>query len=433
MNYNEAISYIEGRLRFGIKPGLSRTQALLDALGEPQRRLRFIHVAGTNGKGSVSNMIASVMHKSGCKTGLFTSPYITDFRERMQIDFDVIPRERLAQLTERVKNVIDCMDDRDQVTEFELITCIALLWFCEERCDVVVLEVGLGGRLDSTNVIEHPLCSIITRIDLDHTAILGDTVEQIAGEKCGIIKQGCPVVLSPVQPEGVEDVVRQCADNMGSMLSVPDMSSAEVTESTMHGSMMRVDEVELFVPLMGEHQTVNALTAVTALKVIAEREPCLGVNDRTISQGMEAVTMPARQELVSTEPLVMIDGAHNPNGATALRRTLDRYFGGYRIYTVMGVLRDKDYSAELEILRPMDEIFCCDGFSDRCLSAEELARLAGGYAAAGSCDTPEEAFERALVRVTEKTRNGERALLLICGSLYLAGRLRPYIINKMQG
>ncbi|MBQ9993606.1 MAG: bifunctional folylpolyglutamate synthase/dihydrofolate synthase, partial [Clostridia bacterium] len=211
MNYNDALNYIGSRLRFGIKPGLDRTRRLLCRLGEPQKKLRFVHVAGTNGKGSTCTYIASALTCAGKKTGLYTSPYICDFRERMQIDGHMIEKERLAEITQRVSQFVD---EDDPLTEFELITCIAMVWFAECGCDVVVLEVGLGGRLDSTNVIDAPLCSVITRIDLDHTAVLGDTISAVAGEKAGIIKPCAPVVIAPNQPEDALSVIcaraREC-------------------------------------------------------------------------------------------------------------------------------------------------------------------------------------------------------------------------------
>lgn len=198
MNYNDALEYINSRLRFGIKPGLERISRLLGKMGDPHKKLRFVHIAGTNGKGSASAMISSALECAGLKTGLYTSPYICDFRERMQINRQMIPKEELGEITEEVKAIIDADEElQTEMTEFELITCIAFEWFARQRCDVVVLEVGLGGRLDATNVIDAPLCSVIMRIDLDHTSVLGDTVGQIAGEKAGIIKKRLPCCYFP--------------------------------------------------------------------------------------------------------------------------------------------------------------------------------------------------------------------------------------------
>ena len=198
MNYTEARDYVDATERFGIKPGLERIIKMMAYVGNPQDKLKFVHVAGTNGKGSTSTMLASILTNSGYKTGLFTSPYVIDFRERFMVDGEMISEEEFAEIMTKVRTVNDLLEKSGcSLTQFELITAVALLWFVQKECDVVVLECGLGGRLDSTNVIKNPLCSVITKISLDHTDILGDTVEKIAAEKAGIIKPGCPVVLTP--------------------------------------------------------------------------------------------------------------------------------------------------------------------------------------------------------------------------------------------
>ena len=422
MNYEQALEFINSRLRFGIKPGLERIIALLEKLGSPQKKLQFIHVAGTNGKGSASTMAAAAMISAGKRTGLYTSPYICDFRERMQIDGQMIGKDELAQITEEVKRFIDADKSlQEEMTEFELITCIAFEWFARRECDVVVLEVGLGGRLDATNVIDSPLCSVIMRIDLDHTSILGDTAAKIAAEKAGIIKPGCPVIMFPDQPEEAAQVIKQKAEELGCQLIIPDMSAVSVGEMTLDGTKMRYRDMEYTLPLLGRHQTLNSITAAEALLAA-------GVDKKHIQEGISKAVIPARLEIVSKEPLVIIDGAHNPNGAAALAQAIDDLLPGRRILAVMGVLADKDYRCEFGMLGPrFAKVFAVDGYSPRALSANELCAIASEYTQACACDSPEAAFEAALTEMSSP-----EDAVVICGSLYLAGHLRMYVLERMK-
>ena len=419
MNYNDALRYIGSRLRFGIKPGLDRIRRLLCRLGEPQKRLRFIHVAGTNGKGSTCTMTAAGLMAAGYRVGLYTSPYICDFRERIQIDGQMIPEDDLARLTEQAAAIID---DEDETTEFEVITCIALMWYAEQKCDYVVLETGLGGRLDATNVIDAPLAAAITRIDLDHTAILGDTVAQIAGEKAGIIKAGSRVVIQPGQPEEAYGVLAECCTRQGITPVVPDRGSVELLGESIEGTDILYGELKLRIPLVGRHQIDNAITAVELLSIA-------GVSDEAIAAGIAKAFIPARMELLSTDPVVILDGAHNPNGAEALANAIRHLLPDRETIAVMGVLRDKDYRLELGMLAPLFErIYCTDGFSDRCQTAEALAQAAGEYTCTIVCQSPEAAIAEAV-----EYARAHNASLVICGSLYLAGRVRGQLIEILCG
>jgi len=418
MNYNDALRYIGSRLRFGIKPGLDRIRRLLCRLGEPQNKLRFIHVAGTNGKGSTCTMTAAGLMAAGYKTGLYTSPYICDFRERIQIDGQMIPEDDLARLTEQAAAIID---DDEETTEFEVITCIAMMWYAEQGCDYVVLETGLGGRLDATNVIEVPAAVAITRIDLDHTAILGDTLGQIAGEKAGIIKNGCPVVIGCGQPNEALTVLEERCSQLDAKVIHPKRKSVTVISRSIEGTDIDYDGLRLHIPLVGDHQIDNAITAVELLRIA-------GVSDRAISDGISRAFIPARMELLCKKPLVILDGAHNPNGAEALARAIKTLLDGKRVIAVMGVLRDKDYGCELAMLAPLfDRIYCADGFSDRCQTAEALAETASEYTDTVICSTPETAVFQAIEQA-----QCEETALVVCGSLYLAGRVRPSIIEKLH-
>lgn len=418
MNYNDALRYIGSRLRFGIKPGLDRIRRLLCRLGEPQKHLRFIHVAGTNGKGSTCTMTAAGLMAAGYRVGLYTSPYICDFRERIQINGQMIPEKDLARLTEQAAAIID---DTDETTEFEVITCIAMMWYAEQSCDYVVLETGLGGRLDATNAIDAPFAAAITRIDLDHTAILGDTVAQIAGEKAGIIKAGSQVVIQSGQPADALAVLIECCKAQGITPIIPDRDTVQIVSESLEGTDILYGDMPLRIPLIGTHQIDNAITAVELLRFA-------GVDDKTIARGISRAFIPARMELISVLPPVILDGAHNPNGAQALSVAIEKLLSSREVISVMGVLRDKDYRCELSMLAPLfSRIYCTDGFSDRCQTAEELARTAAEFTHTVVCDSPENAIDAALKYITE---NG--AALVICGSLYLAGRVRSYLIEKAR-
>ncbi len=417
MNYNDALRYIGSRLRFGIKPGLDRIRRLLCRLGEPQSNLRFIHVAGTNGKGSTCTMTAAGLMAAGYKTGLYTSPYICDFRERIQIDGQMIPEDDLARLTERAAAIID---DDDETTEFEVITCIAMMWYAEQGCDYVVLETGLGGRLDATNVIEAPVAVAITRIDLDHTAILGDTLGQIAGEKAGIIKKGCPVVIGCNQPKEALTVLEEHCAQLDAKVIHPKRDGVTIVSRSIEGTDIDYDGLRLHIPLVGDHQIDNAITAVELLRTA-------GVPDKAIFDGIAKAYIPARMELLSKNPVVILDGAHNPNGAEALARSIKTLLEGKKVIAVMGVLRDKDYGCELSMLAPLFErIYCTDGFSDRCQTAAALAKAASVYTDTIVCSTPEAAVSQAIEQAQK-----EKIALVVCGSLYLAGRVRPSIIEML--
>lgn len=426
MDYGQALEYIGSRLRFGIKPGLERTTELLEKMGGPQRKLRFVHIAGTNGKGSTCVMTASALIEAGYKTGLYTSPYITYFRERMQINGEMIPEGELAALISEAKDIIESSAEGSElgnVTEFELITCAAMKWFSDRECDHVVLETGLGGRLDSTNVIERPACTAITRVDLDHTAVLGDTIEKIAAEKAGIIKPGCPVVMAAEQPEEAERVISERAAALGAPLIRPDPSALAILSESIEGTEVSYKGIDVKIPLAGRHQTVNFMTAAEILRV-------LGIQDKYIVSGVEKARIPARLELICRRPVVLLDGAHNPNGAEALYNAVKTLLPGKKLTGVMGALADKDYLSEIKLLGGcFDRIYCCDGFSERCLSAPELARSMGMYTEAMACCSPREAFDKAL---SDAVKAPEDSAVIVFGSLYLAGELRPYMTETVS-
>ncbi|MDR0530535.1 MAG: bifunctional folylpolyglutamate synthase/dihydrofolate synthase [Oscillospiraceae bacterium] len=407
MTYPEALRYIHSLERFGIVPGLERVALLCRALGDPQRQGRFVHVAGTNGKGSVSTMMAEILRAQGLRVGLYTSPYVTNFRERMQINGELIPEEDLCFWTERLRGA------GLPATEFEFVTAVAFAWFAARQCDVTVLEVGLGGRWDATNLIEAPLCTIITKIALDHTKILGGTLGKIAAEKCGAIKPGRPVITSCEQPPQALSVIQKTASERGCELIVPAPEECEIKTASLFGSEAALAGLPVRVPLLGPHMCRNALIAVRAARA-------LGVPDSCIQRGIARARMPARMEVLSQSPLILLDGGHNPDGARALAATIDALLPGQQFTMISGMMADKDVAEYLRVLRPFARAFiACQPQNPRALPARELVSLAkqAGYEHVACANSTEHALWLA----------GESDLL-ICGSFYLAGEARPLLL-----
>lgn len=420
MTYGEALAWIHGTERFGSQLGLTRVRELLHRLGDPQQELSCIHVAGTNGKGSTTAMIASSLQAAGYKTGRYISPYILEFRERMQINGEMIPEEALADIATRVRTVAEAMaHEGTPPTEFELVTAIGFLWFAAEHCDIVVLEVGLGGRLDATNVIPAPLVAVIARIDYDHTAILGDTLTAIAGEKCGILKPGSRVICYPDQPQEALCVIRRRAKEEGDSLILPDGSNITVLEQSISGSKILYRGLQVFVPLAGEHQIYNAAAAIEALQALSGTR--FAVPPAAIAAGIAAVRFPARFEVLRRQPPVLLDGAHNPNGSTALCHALET-LGLKDLTAVVGMLRDKDCAPVLHMMAAYcRRMIVTTVPNPRTHTAEELSELAKscGIEVLTKPD-PEDAVRLAL-------RLAKDEGVLVFGSLYLASGVRPLL------
>lgn len=372
MTYDEALEYIHGISWTFCKPGLSRISALCEALGHPERELRFVHIAGTNGKGSTSSMLESVLRAAGYKTGLYTSPYIYRFNERMRVMGRDIPDGTLAEITEYVKGFADALTDTP--TEFELITAIAFEYFRRERCDVVILEAGMGGRLDSTNVIRNPLLSIITGIALDHTAFLGDTVEKIAAEKAGIIKDSAPVLYGG-DSDSAYEVIRAHAAELGSEIYRKDSLALRVRCATLSGTEFDYKARErVKIGLLGLYQPKNAALVLDAVDILRERG--LNIPEDAVYSGLLSAAWRARFEIIRREPLTIFDGAHNPEGIEVAVESIKHYFGTERVAVVTGVLRDKDYRAVAKkISEVAARVFTITPDNPRALPAEEYAEL----------------------------------------------------------
>ena len=420
MDYQEALAYISGTAFFGSKPGLERIAALLEKLGDPQKQLRFVHIAGTNGKGSCAAMTASILKAAGYKTGLYTSPYLYRFNERMQIGGKQIPDDTLAQLVARVKPIAEAMDDHP--TEFELMTAVAMLWYAEERCDVVVLEVGLGGRFDATNIIDAPEAAVIMNIGLDHTAVLGDTVEQIAFEKAGILKPGTEAVLFE-QPENVTAVIRARCEELGVPLHVADFSQIVSEFDSLYGQSFTYRGEPYALPLLGRHQLKNAATVLELVEVLRRKGWKLEQSD--VEHGLYAVSWPGRFELLSDDPLFVVDGGHNPQCAQTVAENLLHYFPDKRRILLLGILRDKDVAGLTDILDPAaDEYLCITPDSFRALPAAELAEHLKRYGKPVTvCDSIRDGVTAALER-----SDGDTVVCAV-GSLYSVGEIR-YFFGK---
>ncbi|MBC8570215.1 bifunctional folylpolyglutamate synthase/dihydrofolate synthase [Zongyangia hominis] len=424
--YQETLDHIHSLLRFGSRPGLERIRTLLKRLGNPQEKLKFVHVAGTNGKGSTTCMIAAALQRAGYRTGLYISPYVVEFRERMQINGAMITEEELCALMDRVRPQIEEMAARDEIiTEFEAITAAAFLWYYERGCDIVCLEVGLGGRFDATNVIGVPEASVICSISLDHTDVLGDTLAQIAMEKCGIIKPGGVTVCYPLQEPEALAVIMEHAAKRGNPLIMGNFAGADIGEETMLGSRFRYRGLALRLRMAGRHQIANAVTAVETL--LALRERGYAVPDAAIVEGLASVRFPARMEVLCERPLIVLDGAHNLSGMQALEKVMAS-LDHKDIRVIMGMLSDKDYRASVALIAPYcRRLATIRPENGRALDPAVLAELARVY-------VPETAafedYDAAIAYAMEGM--GEEDVLFICGSLYLATSMREKMTALLQ-
>ncbi len=410
--YEECMSYIHSVLWQGSRPGLERVTELLRRLGDPQARLKVIHVAGTNGKGSTSAMLASVLREEGYRVGLYTSPYLYRFEERIAVNGEPISREELCRLVSVLRPHAEAMEDKP--TEFELITALGFLYFAEKRVDYVVLEVGLGGRLDATNVIASPLLSIVTGIALDHTAILGDTEEAIAREKAGIFKSGTPVLVGDVSPS-VAETLREEARRAGAP-SVSFLSPAAIAVRTVEKTGITFDYGEhrgLSIPFAALYQPKNASLVVEAVCRLRERGVL--ISDGALRAGLASVRWRGRFEYLTREPDVIFDGSHNPDGVSALLETVKALYPE-GVCLLSGLLRDKDYETMVATLAPcVRRVFCITPENPRALEAPALAEV---YRENGIEAEPCPSIEDG-VRAAARAAEASGLPLLCAGSLYL--------------
>lgn len=426
MTYQQALEKIHSLDAFGSRPGLERIKKFLNILGNPQNKLKFIHIAGTNGKGSTCSLISSVLTQAGYKTGLFISPYITDFCERIQTNGKPVSHQILADAVEKTFPILLKLREEDCIiTEFEYVMALEFYIHSREKCDIVVLETGLGGLLDCTNVILPPLASVLTTIGLDHTAILGETIEEITTQKCGIIKNNSSVVTSAQEPE-VMRIIEKTADKNNCDIYKSEDIKLEIISQDINATKFIYKGAEINLSLVGDHQIENAKTALSVIEVL-QKNYSISLED--IAKGFNKATNPARFEVLNEKPVVILDGAHNPNGIEALKKAIDRYVKTEKIVAVMGMLGDKDSKSSLEMLSGcFDKVFTVSINNPRSLSGEELADLCQEYfMKVESCKSVENAFDKAFDLAKK-----EKATVIICGSLYLAGEIRPYILNVVS-
>lgn len=419
MTYQEALTYIHSISWRGSKPGLERISGMMEQLGNVQEDLKFIHIAGTNGKGSVSAMLSSVLTAAGYRTGLFISPYIMRFNERMQVNGMPISDEELAEIIAEVQPVAESMAERP--TEFEIITAAAFLWFARQKCDIVVLETGLGGRLDATNLISKNVCAVITNLGMDHTEYLGNTLGEIAGEKCGILKPGCPVVAYRSAPEAMK-VIRARAKELECPVRTADFGKIKALSAALQGQTFQYKQFpELTVHLLGAHQLKNAAVALETISVL--RKAGWEIPDEAVVQGMDATRWPGRFEVLQDNPLVIVDGAHNPQGVESLIAAVKEYLPGQHIVCVTGVLADKDWKPMMDRLKTVvSDFVAVTPDSPRALGNVRLARyLTDRQHWVSVADDVEKGLTGALERA--KATGG---MVLACGSLYMAADVRRF-------
>lgn len=411
MNINDCMSFISSYTKSGGRiTDLSRARELMERVGDPQKRLKFVHIAGTNGKGSTLEYIANALQFAGYKTGKFTSPFVLRYTDRIRINDDEIDEESLCSIAEFVRERVD---DKEY-SQFEITMAIAMLWYEREKCDIVVLETGIGGLLDSTNVIPPPILSVITSISHDHTALLGETVEEIAVHKAGIIKKGSAVVLSEDNPDSVREIVRETAEKVGAEL-IPCEPCPPSPEGGLFSPFM-YRGIKLRPAMAGIHQKYNAQTAVTAC--IFLRSKGFSISESAVIRSVETTQVRGRVQYIDGEPPVIVDGGHNPAGVGMLSLML-MYLStrGKKIYTVMGMVDSKDFvDCVKTISAQSDKLFAVDGFAPNAVPAETIADISG-FRTEAEAGGLEECVQKAKALAMEN--NG---VAVICGSLYLASQ-----------
>lgn len=429
MNYRETMDYIHNTAKFGMNFGLKRTKRLLEYLGSPHEKLKCIHIAGTNGKGSTSAMVAEILKESGYKVGLYTSPFLEEFEERIQINSVNIPKEKLCSVIEKVSKAVDKVSKEGlgDPTEFEIITAAMFLYYYEENIDIAVVEVGLGGRLDSTNILD-PMLTVITSISYDHVGILGTTLKEIATEKAGIIKEGVPLVLYPVEEEAREAIVsvakmKNCEINS---VASNDAEFIKIIEEEKMYQVVRYNNEEYKLALLGTHQVINFSVVMKIVESL--RKLGYTISNENVKNALKNVVWKGRMEVVANKPYILLDGAHNLGGIEKLKESLNKYFNYSKLILIIGILGDKDVEHMLEKIIPSaEEIITVTPNSPRAMSATELKSKIERITSkkVSSFDRYEEAFGYA------KDISNEDDMILICGSLYMIGDMRKIVVKNV--
>lgn len=427
MKYEEAVEYVESLKGYGIVPGLDNIRRLCERLGNPQKELLFVHIAGTNAKGSVLAYLSTILKAAGYKVGRYISPTIFEYRERIQVNERPITKKALCSLVEQMKEICDSLvaDGYPHPTPFEVETAMAFAYFKEKGCDIVVLETGMGGRLDATNIIENTLTAVFTPISMDHMSFLGKDLEAIAGEKAGIIKKGCQVITAQ-QKESVGQVIRDQAESMSALVTVADMSQVNRIRFGLEKQKFDYGRLkDLEITLAGKHQIANAFLAVKVTEALAEKG--FPVSEKALRQGLRETNWPGRFSVISKRPYFVIDGAHNEDAAEKLAESIAFYFTNRRIIFIMGVLRDKEYEKIIELTHSYaDQILTvATPGNPRALSAYELAaEVAKVHPNVTALDSLEEAVEISYLLA------GKNDVILAFGSLSFLGRLTQIVQKR---
>lgn len=379
LDYEKAILKIKNLEKMGLKPGLQRIKKLLDLMGNPQKNMNFIHVAGTNGKGSVCYMLSKILQESGYRTGLFISPSVDDFRERIQINNEMISKNSLCEILNSIKNhLTDSYFINDPITEFEITTAIAFEYFRKKKCDIVVLETGMGGRLDATNVIENPLCSVITTISIEHKKFLGNTVLEIAKEKLGIVKKNSNLILGPNLPKEVYNLAEDITKQLGSKFIISDMNIIKnFNFSDFKKSIFNYKGINMETPLIGEHQRQNIATVLEVMNFLGDR---LGISINHIARGIRKVNISYRLEIIKEKPLVILDASHNVESTNALLNFIGKNLKKRKIIGIVGILSDKDADGIFKtISKFFNEIILVESNSNRAMSISDMKTILDKY------------------------------------------------------
>jgi len=426
MNHQETLAYLYGLERFGMVFGLENITRLLQALGDPHLDLKVIHVGGTNGKGSVSAMIASILQEEGYKVGLYTSPHLISFTERIQINGAEITWAEVVELTDLLRRRVEEEHIPPRFTFFDFTTALAMYYFARRKVDVSILEVGLGGRLDSTNVVS-PLITVVTNVSRDHLDILGERIEDIAREKAGIVKQGIPLMSGVTQPEVISILEQECIKKGAPLRLIGrDFQGEQIASGTFtfHGRAWRLADIKL--GLAGAFQITNATMALAALEELGQSGYRVG--EKSIYSGLAKVRWPGRLELIPTAPGILLDGAHNPDAARVLKACLEEEFDYRRLYMVMGIMEDKEVAIILSELAPLaDMLIASSPHNPRALSAQQLAEIARNY-----CKEVQviEDVGQGVAHAREKAHEDD--LIVVTGSLYTVGEARDYLLSEGQ-
>ncbi len=419
MNFNQTMDFINSFSKGGKRIiDLTRILSLMEKLDNPHKKLKYIHVAGTNGKGSVCQMFNEILILQGYKTGLYTSPFIVEYRDRIKINGKMIEKEILCEITLAVKSEWEKLPDKEDFSQFEISTAIAFSYFAKEKCDFVISETGIGGLLDSTNIVKAPVLSVITSISLDHTFVLGSTLKEIALQKGGIIKESRPCVLSCFNEKEVEEVIFSIGKEKNSKVIIPNTDEIKVIFESVNGNDFYYKGEKFATKMSGRHQIINALTVIEGVEIL--RENGVIISAENMQKGIENASVPSRLEVVKNNPTIILDGAHNVSAMKSLASHLNKY--SQNKILMIGMMKDKDVKNSIEeIVNSVDEIFVVDDFIENAISKNDLKEMF--FQAGKIANTAENSLET-LEKIILSAKKDD--VIIVCGSLYLTSHLRKY-------